>query len=186
MLSLIAAVSTPEDRDLLTEFYEKNINLLFYEAQKHLSVKEDIEDAVYEAFKKLTEHLDVFRTLTPKQRARYAVVTVRNLCFLQFRRNGKEATVSIEDLQDIPSSEDTPEQIVEQQEFFDQVQSIMTSLPLETRMLLEQKYILRWSDETLATLYGIKTHRIRMKLSRARRELNSRIAQQNLRFPEFQ
>ena len=186
MLILIAAVSSPEDRDLMTEFYEKNINLLFYEAQKHLSIKEDVEDAVYEAFKKLIEHLEVFRTLAPKQRVRYAVVTVRNICYLHLRRVSKEAVVSIEELSAEPSSADTPEQLVAQQEFFDQVQSIMGSLEQETRMLLEQKYILHWSDETMAALYDIKVDSIRMKLSRAERELNKQITQQNLHFPEFQ
>lgn len=186
MLILIAAVSSPEDRDLMTEFYEKNINLLFYEAQKHLSVKEDVEDAVYEAFKKLIEHLEVFRTLAPKQRARYAVVTVRNLCYLHLRRVSKEDIVSIEELPAEPSTADTPEQLVAQQEFFDQLQRIMGSLKQETRMLLEQKYILHWSDETMATLYDVQVDSIRMKLSRAKRELNAEIAQQNLRFPEIQ
>ena len=39
------------------------------------------------------------------------------------------------------------------------------------RLLLEQKYILKWSDEDLAARFGIKTQSVRMRLTRAKRRI---------------
>ena len=82
MLQMISAISSPEDRELMEVFYEKHIDLLFFEAKKHLSNREDIEDAVYSTFQRLIEKMDIFRTLDAPARARYAVVTVRNSCYM--------------------------------------------------------------------------------------------------------
>ena len=183
MLVMISAISSPEDRDLMAEFYDKNINLLFYEARKHLHVEEDVEDIVFEAFEKLIEKIDVLRTLQPGQRARYGVVTVRNLCYLHIRRDSKLSLVSFEDLNQEPAAKETPEGILNQKQFADQLHSVIASLDAETQMLLEQKYILRWTDAEMALLYDVQPQSMRMKLTRAKQTLLQKMQAQDLQFP---
>lgn len=173
MLLLIAAIECQEDRDLMTQFYDTNLNLLYHEARKLISTKEDVEDIVYEAFTRIIKKIDVFRTLQPKQRARYAVVTVRNLCYHHLRKENHFTIASFDELigtADI-TRENEPERITEQQLFTEQIQRIIAQLDIEQRLLLEQKYILHWTDVEMAQMYGIESQSMRMKLTRARQKL---------------
>ena len=171
MLLLIAAIACEEDRDFMTKFHNQYLNLLYYEAQKHIENQQDIEDVVYEAFVKIIEKLDVIKSLESKQQARYAVVTVRNLCYHHLRKQQKLSTVSFDDLTEEVDLTGDPEQIVHQKLFNEQIYSIMQELDLDDRMLLQQKYILYWTDEELAAMYGIRHDSMRMKLSRVKRKL---------------
>lgn len=187
MLLLIAAIECPEDRDLMTEFYETNRNLLFHEAQKHITCEEDLEDLVYEAFVKIIEKIDVFRTLQPKQRARYAAVTVRNLCYLHLRKEKHFSIVSFDELigaADV-TKENEPERITEHRLFNQQIHDIISQLDTEERLLLEQKYILHWTDVEMAQLYGIKTNSMRMKLTRAKRSLFKQMQEQGFQLDDW-
>lgn len=173
MLLLIASITCPEERDLLTEFHNTKLAMLYSEAGKHISGQENIEDVVYEAFARIIEKIDVFKQLKPKQRDRYAVVTVRNLCYLHLRKVKPFSFVSFDELlETADTSEDNdPESVTEQNIFIEQMHKILSQLKPESRMLLEQKYILQWTDIEMAQLYGIKSQSMRMKLTRARNEL---------------
>lgn len=188
MLVLIAAIECPEDRDLMTEFYEKKLKLLYHVAGKIISGKENIEDVVYEAFARIIEKIDVFKTLKPQQQDKYAAMTVRNLCYLHLRKEKHFSTVSFEELLDLSDNakETDPAQAAEQQLFNDRIHSIISRLKLEDRMLLEQKYILHWTDVEMAQLYGIKTNSMRMKLTRAKRNLFKQMQEQRFQLDDWQ
>lgn len=173
MLLLIAAIECPEDRELMTEFHETKLKMLYHEAGKFISGKENIEDVVYEAIVRIIEKINVFKMLQPKQRDKYAAVTVRNLCYLHLRKEKHFSIVSFDELLETADTamENEPERITEQRLFNEQIHSIISQLETEDRLLLEQKYILRWTDVEMAQLYGIKTNSMRMKLTRAKRRL---------------
>ena len=180
MLLLIASIECQEDRDLMTHFYDTNLNLLYHQARKFLSSKEDVEDIVYEAFSKIIEQIDVFKTLHPKQRARYAVVTVRNLCYRHLKNEKHFSIVSFDEMIETAdtSKDNNPEKVTEQTLVNEQIQHIIAKLDIEQRLLLEQKYILRWSDVDMARMYGIKPQSIRMRLTRAKRSLLEQMQEQ--------
>ena len=50
--------------------------------------------------------------------------------------------------------------------------------PLEDKILLEQKYILRWKDAEIAEPLQIKPESVRMRLTRAKRNLMKELRQQ--------
>ena len=184
MLQMISAISSPEDRELMEVFYEKHIDLLFFEAKKHLSNREDIEDAVYSTFQRLIEKMDLFRTLDASARARYAVVTVRNSCYMLLRKAQKQQLISFDEMQEeIPiHTNEQPDALLEQLVLAQDIRSVFSALEQEDRMLLEQKYTLRWTDSEMAILYGIKTASMRMKVSRARRRLLREMEAQGFTF----
>ena len=182
MLPIIASIECPADRDLMEDYYEKHIKLLFSEAHKHLSNPQDIEDIVSEALTRIIGKMDVFRTLTAGQRIRYGIVTVRNLCYTHMRKNNQPFMLSLDDICELPDSE-TPESMAEHREQEQQMREILASLDQDDRMLLEQKHILCWTDQEIAELYGVKTDSIRTKVSRARHNLLVQIEARNYRFP---
>lgn len=186
MLLIIAAIENPTDRELMSDFYKKSVQLLLYEAKKHSSTHEDAEDAVQEAFRRLIEKIDTFRRIDAAKRARYAVVTVRNVCYMQLRKKKRQEFVSFENLtEEIPGPEtDDPAVIVEHNQYAQQLRNVLRALDLEDWMLLEQKYILHWTDAEMAVLYEIKPDSMRMKIARARRNLMNEMEIQGFKFAD--
>ena len=64
---------------------------------------------------------------------------------------------------------DDPEHLADRKLRTMQIRKVWVDVPPEGRLLLEQKYILGWSDETIASGLGIKAQSVRMSLTRAKR-----------------
>lgn len=184
---IIAAIENPEDRDLITDFYEKYHALLYSEARKYLDITEDVEDIVYEALTKIIDKMEVFRELKPLQRVQYAVTTVKNLSYILLRRNNHFTMVSFDDLEvDIPADDGiSAEKQVEKKLFDAHIKQIWNELDLEEKMLLEQKYILKWKDEELATSLGIQPQSVRMRLTRAKKTIHSEFQKMGFQFLDW-
>ena len=174
MLPIVTcAIESPEDHDVITDFFIKNRLLLYTEARKYLSVQEDVEDVVYEAIARIIDKMDVFRDLLPIQQQQYGKVIVRNLSFSLLKKRARFTTVPFEDVDNylLIDEDQLPDNLVLQQMKLEQMRSIWALMPVEERLLLEQKYILKWSDEDLAARFGIKTQSVRMRLTRAKRRI---------------
>ena len=174
MLPIVTcAIESPEDHDVITDFFIKNMLLLYTEARKYLSVQEDVEDVVYEAIARIIDKMDVFRDLLPIQQQQYGKVIVRNLSFSLLKKRARFTTVPFEDVDNylLIDEDQLPDNLVLQQMKLEQMRSIWALMPVEERLLLEQKYILKWSDEDLAARFGIKTQSVRMRLTRAKRRI---------------
>ena len=64
-----------------------------------------------------------------------------------------------------------PESIVSRGIQLDQLRKIWAQIPVGDRLLLEQKYILKWTDQELASILGIQPQSVRMRLTRAKRRV---------------
>ena len=172
---IISAIESPEDRDLMTEFYLKSNSRLYAEARKYLSNPEDVEDVVLEALAKIIDKMDTFRALVPKQRMLYALTTVRNLSYILTKRKNLYTMIPFETIDYEIEADESTESIVEQKLRHEQIATLWQALDLEDRRLLEQKYILKWSDMELAEGLGIKTQSVRMRLTRAKRNIMAQL-----------
>ncbi|MBE6947501.1 MAG: sigma-70 family RNA polymerase sigma factor [Ruminococcaceae bacterium] len=170
---IISAIENPKDRDLMTEFYLTQNTRMYAEAWKYLSTPEDVEDIVYEALTRIIEKIETFRSLLPPQRLQYAVTTVRNLSYIYTTRKNLHPTVPFEEIcfELTTDSEDSPEALVEKRVFFKHLRDVWQEIKTEERMLLEQKYILRWTDEEIAEKLCIKSQSVRMRMTRAKRSV---------------
>ena len=188
MLPIISnTISNVADHEIISEFFTKYIKLLYNEAWKYLSVQEDVEDIVYEAFARIIANMDTFRTLKPLQRVQYGKVIVRNLSFAFLRRSAYFTMVPFEEVDIyIPIAESNqPENIVEQKIQIEQIRQIWAEMPVEDRLLLEQKYILDWTDKELADRLGIQTQSVRMRLTRAKRKVMRQLEEKNIHIKEW-
>ena len=168
---VIAAIESPEDHDRMVAFYEQYHRLLYREAGKYLPDCQDVEDTVCEALTRIIDKMDVFRNLARPQQVSYALTAVRNLAYLLLKRKNHFTMVSFEDLEGDLLADHSTEEVVEQGLRRDYIQKVWSGLDLDTRMLLEQKYILKWTDEELARQLGIQPQSVRMRLTRAKRSL---------------
>lgn len=170
---IISTIENPEDHELMTEFYMEHHAFLYREARKHLDTPEDVEDIVYETLVKIIEKIHIFRDLTRRQQIKYALTTTKNLAYIYRKRKNYFTIISLDEMEtDIPADNSvSAEDVVSQKLQAAYVKQVWSQLDMDTRMLLEQKYILHWTDEELASLLGIKPQSVRMRLTRAKRAL---------------
>lgn len=185
---IISAIESPEDRDLMTDFFLQYRGLMYNEAQKYLNTPEDVEDIVYDALAKIIDKMETFRDLKHWQRVQYALTTVRNLAYILLKRSNRFAFVSFDELEyEIPANEgSSPEQTVEEQLLRTHITQIWNEIDLDDRAILEQKYILHWTDDELAKSLSIQPQSVRMRLTRAKRKILKEMQKRGLVFPDLQ
>ena len=184
---LISAIEAPEDRDLISEFFAKYKTLLYSEAWKYLSKQEDVEDIVSETLARIIANVDKFRNMAPVQRVRYAKVIVRNLSYILLKRSAYFTMIPFEDVDVyLPAEEeDQPDVRVEKQLQRAQIRDIWAQIDPEDRLLLEQKYILEWSDQELASRLGIQAQSLRMRLTRAKRSVIKQLREKHIQVGDW-
>lgn len=165
---IICAMENPEERELMEVFYLRSREYLLLQAQKYAPQPMDAEDLVHDALVRIIDHIAVFRNLEPRQQLVYASVTIRNLAYNLYAQLGKlDQKAFWEAMEPV----EQPDEILEHRQREEKIRFVWSRLDLEERMLLEQKYILHWSDEMLARQLGIQPQSVRMRLTRAKRSV---------------
>lgn len=184
---IISSIDSPEDRSLMTFFYETYNANMYREARKHISNSEDVEDIVYEALAKIIDKMDIFRDLKPLQQLQYALTTVRNLSYIFLKRNNYFTFIPYDSMDfDIAANDDTdPELRAEKSTMSTSIQKVWGSLDPNDRILLEQKYILYWKDSEIAAPLNIQPQSVRMRLTRAKRNLLNQLSNEGINLTEW-
>ena len=188
MFSMTTCVSEgTEDHEIITDFFIQNKMLLYREAWQYLSVKEDVEDIVCETLVRIIAHMEKFRTLLPYERIQYSKAIVRNLSYIHLKRNSLLTMVPFEDIDTYLAVEESqlPENIVDQQIKLEQIRKVWGEIPVEERLLLEQKYVLDWSDKELAAVLSVQPQSVRMRLTRAKRKVIQLLREQGFQFSDW-
>ena len=183
MLLIICAIENPEDCELMTLFYDKYHLLVYKEVRKYWNTNEDVEDVVQETYVRLIDKMDTFRTLKRQQQIHYALTTARNLSLSLLTRNGKLPTVPLENAFSFPDLEtDDLENLVDKKNVAVQIRTIWNDIPIQDRMILEQKYYLEWSNDIIANSLDIQPQSVRMYLTRAKRKLLSELNKREIQW----
>ena len=155
--------------------YEDFERLMYFTAQKYSAEPCRCEDIVQESLSKLIERVDLLQTLDRPALASYIVVTVRNTSINFIKKEAHEndkkvilAKTSETNL--VPITVSVEEYIIRKENRI-HFREIMGSLDLETKCLLEAKYILGYDDKKLSIIAGCSPNSVRMKLTRARRKV---------------
>lgn len=164
-----------DNKLFIEKLYEDFERLMYFTAQKYIADTYRCEDVVQECLSKLIEHVGVLRTLDRPALASYIVVTVRNtsINFLkkEAHENDKKATlVKAKETALEPITASVEEYIIKKENRI-HFWEIMQSLDLETKCLLDAKYILGYDDKELSIVAGCSPNSVRMKLTRARRKV---------------
>ena len=170
---IISAIDGPEDNVIISEFFQKHKLFLYAEAWRYLSLHEDVEDIVYESLVRIIDHMDKFRSLQPHERVQYAKAVIRNLSYTYVKRQSLYTMVPFEDVDTYLTLDESqlPENVAFKNIRLEHLREIWAKLPVEDRLILEQKYVLDWSDADLAASLGIKPQSVRMRLTRAKRNI---------------
>lgn len=188
MLPIVTCtIESPDDHDIILEYFQKNKLRLYAEARKYFSTQEDVEDVVYESLVRIMDHMEKFRSLLPHERLQYGRAIIRNLSYTCLKRRSHFTIEPFEDVDMYLAIEESqlPDNIVFQRIQLEKIRAIWAEIPVEERMLLEQKYILDWSDRDLAVTLGIKPQSVRMRLTRAKRTIIQLLKEQGFQISDW-
>lgn len=168
----IAAVLNEDDRHFVEYLYQAYIRLMYYEAYKFYSEKNQAEELIQTAWIKLMEHLDTVYKLSPKKRAAYIVSIVRNTGIDDSRKKKTRNYLNLSELNDvfldsIPSDTVVEEFVTNHISALELAEAINQLSP-NFKYLLTAKYVLEKTDEEISEQLGIKPSSVRVYLLRAK------------------
>ena len=171
MIVFTVPESDPDGMAFMQDLYQRYSRLMFAEALRRVSCRQDCEDIVQDAVESLCEKVETLRTLPPAALPSYIVYTVKNksISFLRHQAVVSRHTADLEDGEDFASSAPSPEELAELRERADSLYRIWPLLPEDDQELLYRKYVLGQNNEELAEALCCRKDSLRMRLTRARR-----------------
>ncbi len=169
LMFLMTLAPDQEDRVFLEGLYDRYYKLLFWAVQQYIPQEQDRADVVHDALVQLVAHVDKLRTLDQDGLTGYVMVTLRNTAYNYLQREQLRRTVT--PLVWAEGMDDTMETLAEQLDDRSLLRALSRKMTEEERILLEGKFLLDQSDEQLAAMLHCKPESLRMKLTRARRNL---------------
>lgn len=175
---IILTIVDEDDREYMAALYMDYRFLMFSAAKEIVNDKWLAEDLVQDSIEKLIDKIDLLKTFDKKRLAAYVVVTTKNVAKNHLRGSKLQQIVSFDELEDIDdlASDDDIEGTVISNIIIGNLIDLWGLLTESTQELLERKYILQQDDTEIAQAFGIKPSSVRMRLTRARREVYETLA----------
>lgn len=169
-----------EDKEFMCWLFERYGRFIWYTVKKFCRRTDLWEDIVQESLLRLLSCIPRLRNLSEQKLAGYIAVTTRNTTYALLWKEEKkrENCISLESI-DIAEDGLGLEEIILQKERIEQLAKACLGLPDEVYYLLTSYYILGYRTEEIAEELGCPPKHVRMKMTRARRQVRKRIQEQN-------
>lgn len=167
----ILAIENDEDREFMTTLYIHYKRLLYSEIFKILQDPWDTEDVLQATLVKLINKIPELQEKETSRLVNYIITAAKNTAY-NFLRAKKKAPLPLFDdyFEDRETSAEYRQMEFQfmTKELLDTLARLWPKLDRRSKILLEGKYILGKSDESLAEELSIKPASVRMALVRAR------------------
>lgn len=167
----LALLKTDEQRNVLSEFYQKYKNRFYAIAYSKLHGKTAAEDAVQEAFLRIVDKPEKFFKIEHNKRVAYADVIVRNVAIDMFNKNNaqkiEELTEDVSDEAYTLGLEDTVIGSVSKNELL----AFILKLPVLQRDILNLKVVCELSNSEIAQKLNVSETVVRQRLFQARKSI---------------
>lgn len=169
-----------EDKEFMCWLFERYGRFIWYTVKKFCRRTDLWEDIVQESLLRLLSCTPRLRNLSEQKLTGYIAVTTRNTTYalLWKEEKNRENCISLESI-DIAEDGLGLEEIILQKERIEQLAKACLGLPDEVYYLLTSYYILGYRTEEMAEELGCPPNHVRMKMTRARRQVRKRIQEQN-------
>lgn len=169
----LALLETDEQRNVLSEFYQKYKDRFYAIAYSKLHGKAAAEDAVQEAFLRIVDKPENFFKIEHNKRVAYADVIVRNVAIDMFNKNNahelEELTDDVSNENYAPGVEDTVIGSVSKNELL----AFILKLPVLQRDILNLKVIFELSNSEIAQKLNVSENVVRQRLYQARKSISA-------------
>lgn len=175
MIALICStLDNPAERNFMLGVYEKYNKLMYAIAGRTANV-EDCEDIVQSAMIRLIKNCTTLMRLDEPALVKYISVTVHTTSIKHYTKKqswqSKVISIDDDDLPDIPDIRPPIEEMLCSAESKEEFREAWRTLDDPERLILEQKYFLRLSDEEMSRIYDCKPASVRVKISRAKKDI---------------
>lgn len=178
MLISLPPMDDLNDRQFISDLYERYRRIMYTKAIHHLEDPQDADDLIQDCLVQLIKNVSTLRTLDSCALISYVVTTVRNTA-INFGKHLEVQSrhVYLTDFEDEDPADSAilPEDLLLSNEFSDAFTKVFATLSEEDQLLLRGKYVLNLQDAELADIFDCAPNSIRMKLTRARRRAVKRL-----------
>lgn len=171
--TLIIELFKKQDNSAIKEAEKKYGSLLMKIAVGVLCLKEEAEEVVNDT---LLAAFNNIKDSPPENLSAYLCKITRNLAIKKYRYNkaekrSSEYTLSLEEIGDIFSAPDTPEDILISNELRDYIFTYIKSLPKEKRLIFLRRYWFFDSISEISSTFAISESKVKTLLFRIRKGL---------------
>lgn len=170
----LSLLDTEEEKSKFTQLYEQYGKLMIYVAREKLHDPYLTEDAVHNAFIKLTRYLNNIDEVNCHKTKRFVVLVTESVAIDMLRKDKHHPKDSYEELSPIiPYEEDALDKVAARE-----LMDMIAQLPEKYRVVLELRAYHGLNEKQSADLLGISYAATRKRLERARalltQQLNAR------------
>jgi RNA polymerase sigma-70 factor (ECF subfamily) len=165
MLIYLAAIDSQEEKSKFEEIYKEYNQIMYRAAYGILKEKYQAEDAVSRSLFKIIDNLDKIEEIRCKKTQAFIVTITENTALDCYRKNKREKTQNIDELQVYSEYS----KLFEQEE--NDVIAAINCLPINYSIILRLRYSQGYSDEEIANMLEITRENVRTRVKRAKRKL---------------
>lgn len=173
LLFYLSLIENEEDKSKFERLYYQYRKLMKHTATEILHDEFLAEDAVHEAFIKLTRHINGVDENDRHKTTSFIVIIVKSVCSDMIRKEKNNKTISLENIDYIKCTNDDSFKDVE----LEDVYLVISSLPDTYREIIELKAVHDLSDKEIADVLGISNSAVRKRIQRAREILRAKLAE---------
>lgn len=170
LLFYLSLIETEEDKSKFERLYYDYRKLMKHIAIHMLHDEFLAEDAVHEAFIKLTHHIS---GVNEDDRHKTKAFIVKSVCLDMLRKDKKDKSFSLEEIDSMGYVNDDSFKTLEVEDVY----SVISSLSDTYREIIELKVVHNLSDKEIADVLGISNAAVRKRTQRAREILKKKLAQ---------
>ena len=173
LLFYLSLIENEEDKSKFERLYYDYRKLMKYIATDMLHDEFLAEDAVHEAFIKLTRHLNGVDENDSHKTTAFIVIIIKSVCLDMLRKDKQDKSFSLEEIDNMGYVDDDSFKKLE----LDDVYSAISTLSDTYREIIELKVYHNLSDKEIADILGISNAAVRKRLQRAREILRVKLAE---------
>ena len=173
LLFYLSLIENEEDKSKFERLYYKYRKLMKHKAIEMLHDEFLAEDAVHEAFIKLTRHIGGVDENDSHKTTSFIVIIVKSVCSDMIRKDNKNKEIVWQNMDYMGCVNDNSFNNLEVQDIL----SVIVSLPDTYREIIELKVSHDLSDKQIADVLGISNSAVRKRIQRAREILRAKLAE---------
>lgn len=164
LLFYLSLIENEEERSKFEKLYYEYRRLMKYIAFDILKDNQLAEDAVHNAFIKLSNHLNKIDEISCHKTKSFIVIVIENTAKDMYRKRKREADVHLEEITRFNGSDDFSLSSYS----IENIVSKIESLPAIYRNVLVLKYLQDLDNKEIAKLLNLKESAVRKRLERAK------------------
>lgn len=168
---IILSIENDDDREFMIRLYKDHRPLLYSMIYPIVKNTDDTEDLIQDIVVKLIDILDFLKGFDHNTLVSYLAEMGKHYAINFVGKASRRKNVSIIDYDYWEDTSVNIDEILIDRMWIDNLHLVWPTLREETQRILVMKCFLNMPDEEIAKVFHIKTNSVRMRLTRARREV---------------